>query len=120
MTITSSQTGGFTAAAFLLLRRSRFVQFAIWFLAKSFEFDGPGLSQAISATFARRETPIPTEAPDALTAAFAVDSVKQRQWTEFAANIMTKPASLAELVKTLAAFLMPHAEAARKLVEGNK
>ena len=92
----------------------------IWFLAKSFDFEGPGLSQAISATFTRRETPIPAEAPDALTAAFAGDSVKQRQWTEFAANIMTKPASLAELVRTLAAFLMPHAEAARKLLEGGK
>jgi hypothetical protein len=27
VTITSSQTGGFTAAIFLLLRRSRFVQY---------------------------------------------------------------------------------------------
>ena len=32
MTITSSQTGGFTAAAFLLLRRSRFVQSVAGFL----------------------------------------------------------------------------------------
>ncbi len=51
----------------------------IWILNRSFDFDDDRLARAIKATFERRETPIPTEIPDALTDAFAKDQEKQRQ-----------------------------------------
>ena len=86
----------------------------IWMLAKTREFTGGGLALAISATFERRRTSIPTEIPDALSEAFAADRAKQQQWNSFAANIQTAPPPLELIVAELRAFLMPHAlEAAR-------
>jgi predicted nucleotidyltransferase component of viral defense system len=52
----------------------------IWILSKSYTFDDDRLPRAIAATFARRKTAVPTEIPDALTAAFASDPNKQQQW----------------------------------------
>ena len=37
----------------------------IWILSRSFDFNDDRLARAITATFERRETPIPTEVPDA-------------------------------------------------------
>jgi hypothetical protein len=53
--------------------------------------------------------------PDALTPAFATDAAKQRQWTAFVEGIEENPGDLPETIAALASFLMPHAEAARKL-----
>jgi hypothetical protein len=53
------------------------------YLAERFEFDGPVLVEAIAATFERRGTPLPTALPAGLSAAFAIDQVKQTQWTAF-------------------------------------
>lgn len=85
----------------------------IWVLAKTYEFKGDGLARAIAATFARRKTEIPTELPDALTPAFAEDPAKIQQWNSFVADVAFQPGSLADVVRDLAAFLMPHAAAAR-------
>ena len=87
----------------------------IWVLARSTKFTGQDLPRAIKATFARRKTEIPTDRPDALTRAFADDPAKLQQWTSFIDDVAVKPGSLAEVVDTLAAFLMPHAHAARML-----
>ena len=87
----------------------------IWVLARSTKFTGQDLPRAIKATFARRKTEIPTDRPDALTRAFADDPAKLQQWTSFIDDVAVKPGSLAEVVETLAAFLMPHAQAARML-----
>lgn len=89
----------------------------IWILARAYEFADDRLARAIAATFARRKTDIPAEPPDALTPAFASDRVKQQQWTAFVEGIEVEPASLAEVVEALAAFLWPHAIAARQLAE---
>ncbi len=43
----------------------------VWALSKTHAFDADRLSRAIAATFTRRNTVVPTEAPDALTPAFA-------------------------------------------------
>jgi Nucleotidyl transferase AbiEii toxin, Type IV TA system len=82
-------------------------------LARSHMFDEDRLARAIAATLARRKTEIPVEVPDALTAAFAADPVKQRQWMAFVRDVAIDPGSLAELVEQLAAFLMPHVVQAR-------
>lgn len=85
----------------------------IWVLSRAHDFAGDALAKAIAATFARRKTDIPVQPPDALTQAFASDAAKQRQWTAFLQGIEAEPLPLADVVAGLAAFLMPHAQAAR-------
>jgi hypothetical protein len=58
-----------------------------------------------------------TRVPDALTSAFAEDAAKIQQWNSFVVNVASKPGSLAEIIKDLSAFLMPHAAAARELAK---
>ena len=85
----------------------------IWVLSRTSEFKGDSLARAIAATFARRKTEIPFEPPDVLTPAFADDAAKVQQWNAFVADVAFRPGTLADVIKALAAFLMPHAAAAR-------
>jgi len=89
----------------------------IWVLSRTSEFKDDNLARAIAATFARRKTEIPSEPPDALTPVFAADPAKIQQWNSFAADVSFQPGSIADVVRDLAAFLMPHAVAARLLAE---
>lgn len=82
-------------------------------LSRSYEFPGDALARAIAATFARRKTEIPVSLPDALTDDFASDPTKVQQWESFLQNVAVHPGPLSDVVKDLAKFLMPHAEAAR-------
>ena len=84
----------------------------IWALSRTYEFKGDDLPRAIVATFGRRKTAIPSAPPDALTPAFAKDPTKVQQWNSFVEDVAFRPGSLAEVVRNLAAFLMPHAVAA--------
>ena len=88
----------------------------IWILSRSFEFTDDRLARAIAATFARRDTPVPTVLPDALTPAFAADEQKQRQWKAFVEDLAQNPGDLASVVADLGQFLMPHAAAAARLI----
>lgn len=106
----------FHAMVFLGRANSRMKDFYdVWVLSRSRDFAGDDLARAIHATFERRRTEIPVDRPDCLTAAFATDAAKNQQWTSFVADVAVKPGSLAEVVQGLAAFLMPHARAARDL-----
>jgi len=87
----------------------------IWVLSRASEFTDDRLARAIAATFARRATEVPSELPDALTPAFATDAAKIQQWNAFVADVAFQPGALADVVKDLGAFLMPHAAAARSL-----
>ena len=87
----------------------------VWVLSKTHAFDADRLSRAIAATFARRNTVVPIEAPDALTPAFAADAPKQAQWRAFIAALELAPADLGVVVAELADFLTPHARAASAL-----
>jgi hypothetical protein len=87
----------------------------IWLLSRVYEFNDESLARAIAATFARRKTPVPKTAPDALTPAFAADLAKQQQWNAFLEAIDAKPVALADVVAQLADFLMSHAKAALDL-----
>jgi predicted nucleotidyltransferase component of viral defense system len=87
----------------------------IWVLSRASEFNDNRLARAIAATFARRKTEIPTELPDALTHAFATDAAKMQQWNAFVSDVAFQPGALADVVKDLGTFLMPHATAARSL-----
>jgi predicted nucleotidyltransferase component of viral defense system len=57
--------------------------------------------------------------PDALTPEFADDSLKQRQWVAFAADIEA-PAQLRTIIDELADFLMAAAKAARAAGDSDK
>jgi len=80
----------------------------VWFLAKRFEFDNAILRQAINATFARRQTPLP-ECPYPFSDSFATDAVKQTQWTAFLRrNGLTQvPSQFADVVFALKVFFEP-------------
>ena len=105
----------FQAMVALGLANSRLKDFYdIWILAQTFEFADDRLARAIAATFARRETEIPTEPPDGLTPAFARDPTKQQQWRAFVEDVAVNPGTLAQIIEDVAAFLMPHAAAAKK------
>jgi nucleotidyltransferase AbiEii toxin of type IV toxin-antitoxin system len=86
----------------------------IWILTKTFDFVPDRLARAIAATFARRQTVIPADQPDALTPDFAEDPQKQRQWAAFIADIDHAPRQLALVVGDLAPFLMDAAAAAHR------
>lgn len=87
----------------------------IWVLSRTHDFAGDSLARAIAATFARRETDIPSALPDALTPAFAADPAKIQQWNAFVPDVAFQPGSLQNVIADLSAFLMPHAAAARAL-----
>lgn len=55
----------------------------LWILAQHGTFSAPLLSQAIGQTFQHRQTPLPTQLPLALSAEFAQDPTKHRQWQAF-------------------------------------
>jgi predicted nucleotidyltransferase component of viral defense system len=85
----------------------------IWILSRTFQFAEDRLARAIAATFARRQTTIPTDPPDALTSAFANDPLKQRQWAAFAGDLNDAPKQLQTVTSDLTAFLMNAVVAAR-------
>jgi hypothetical protein len=75
-------------------------------LSRSFAFDGKLLAQAIRATFERRKTPLPSQLPVGLTAAFANNAMKQEQWAGFARKSgVGSPGDLASAVRAVAEFL---------------
>ena len=57
--------------------------FDLWVLLHDTTLDDAQLRQAIEATFARRQTPIPRTLPVGLGDAFAADAAKQGQWRAF-------------------------------------
>lgn len=60
--------------------------FDLWVLTNRSEFDAATLCKAITATFSRRGTTLPTSTPAGLSDEFAADSAKQAQWRGFAAK----------------------------------
>ena len=104
----------FQAMVMLGLANSRMKDFYdVWILSRSYAFDDDRLPRAIAATFERRGTAIPSEAPLALTQAFAFDSGKQRQWAAFVRDLAIDIPALETVVTDLAEFLMPNAQCAR-------
>jgi hypothetical protein len=87
-------------------------------LARDFDFDGELLVRAIRATFQRRNTPLPTSRPVALSQAFAEDGTKKTQWAGFVRKSgVSEVGSLAETVAAVRAFVeTPLAEAAHERV----
>ena len=88
--------------------------FDLWILARHTDFDGDILRKAVQATFDRRTTPLPTDAPFGLTAGFAQDAQKQAQWNAFLKKNKLEALSLDEVIAALRIFMLPIIEAASR------
>jgi hypothetical protein len=89
--------------------------FDIWILSREQTFTLSRMRRAVEATFTRRNTPLPSGRPTALTDAFLKDKAKADQWKAFL-NRMGLPKNLAdfdEVGEAIAGFLMAVIEAAR-------
>jgi len=98
------------------IANSRMKDFAdLDFLASQFEFDGPLLTTAITATFARRKTVIQLRTPMSLTAEFYENADKQKQWNGFIkkSKLAEQVPDLKSVCERLSKFLVPPYEAAR-------
>jgi len=78
--------------------------FDLWVLAQEPDIDAATLAKAIAATFARRGMDVPNAMPMGLTAMFAGDTVKQRQWAAFVGRNALQAPSLIEVVEHLVEF----------------
>lgn len=76
-------------------------------IAQRTTLDGATLAAAIAATFARRQTPLPTERPRALTSQFSEDPGKLRQWQAFLNKNRITACSLSVTVALLDLLLWP-------------
>jgi hypothetical protein len=81
-------------------------------IARRTGLDGSTLAAAIAATFARRQTALPTERPLALTKQFSENDVLQRQWQAFLNKNRITAGSLADTVALLNLLLWPPTEVA--------
>ena len=79
----------------------------VWMLTSTFDLDPDRIRQAISATFARRNTVIPKQVPDGLSDAFADDPAKQRQWNAFVRDLTRPVPQLGSVVADLRNRLVP-------------
>lgn len=96
------------AAVTLGLQNSRMKDFFyLHWLRQHQSFSGDLLIESITATFKRRETPIPAETPFALTDSFSGDSGKQLQWNAFRRKGKLSAPDLDEVIESLATFLTP-------------
>lgn len=81
----------------------------IWVLATTYTFEANELRNAIRSTFTRRDTPLPVEAPLALTAEFAEDSAKMAQWMAFVRKgklLANESLALSQIVPILEKLIM--------------
>jgi len=65
--------------------------------------DDTQLQQAVEATFARRQTPLPSNMPIGLSDDFAHDPVKRTQWRAFLNKNRLEPMDLGDVVRTIRA-----------------
>ena len=82
----------------------------IFQLRQSFEFERLRIAEAILATFANRQTEIPTDTPSALSSSFSKNPMRIKQWEEFKRkSIFFDPGTLPNVVKAVEDFVMPAA-----------
>ena len=91
-------------------RMKDFLDLAV--IAQRTVLDGATLAAAIAATFARRQTALPTERPLALTKPFSDDPTKLRQWQAFLTKNRIEAACLGDTVALLEDLLWPPTQVA--------
>jgi predicted nucleotidyltransferase component of viral defense system len=100
----------FQALVVLGIANSRMKDFFdLWILASVFDFEGLRLCRGIKATFERRETPLPSAPPLALTEEFYNNASKQVQWNAFLrkGRLKIEETDFRKVVLLLGNFLMP-------------
>lgn len=101
----------FEAMVKLKLLNSRLKDFYdLYTIACTTSFEEKQLRSAIHATFARRGTAVPVEAPVALTDAFSGSSDKIKQWTAFLKRSKLQAPDLAEVVAVNRSMVWPVVE----------
>lgn len=75
----------------------------LWFLSRSFEFDGTTLVSAIQATFNRRKTPVPNEIPTGLRDGFS--ALKTVQWNAFLRKNRLEKSGMTEVIHAIRKFV---------------
>ena len=96
----------FHAVASLGIANSRMKDFFdLWVLTRHSELEPTVLCRAITATFARRGTALPTNTPVGLSDEFADDGAKQIQWRAFTARNQLAAPALRVIVQHLRQFL---------------
>lgn len=70
----------------------------LWAIPRALDIGADELDAAITATFERRQTTIPTERPPALSSEMVDDEVKQRQWRAYAASVDLENVSLESII----------------------
>lgn len=73
----------------------------LWAIPRALDIGADDLDAAIRATFARRQTEIPTERSPGLSAEMVNDEVKQRQWRAYAASIELENVSLGSITEEI-------------------
>jgi hypothetical protein len=72
--------------------------FDLWVLLTEGSLESTELRQAVEATFARRQLPVPNTVPTGLSDTFAQDAVKRAQWTAFLKKNRLDALDLVEVV----------------------
>jgi predicted nucleotidyltransferase component of viral defense system len=86
----------------------------LWYLSRTYEFEGALLHDALQSTFTRRQTPFPADGlPLAFTDSFVDDVLKQRQWNAFLgkARLRRGQSALSAVIPQIRAFLQPPLQA---------
>jgi predicted nucleotidyltransferase component of viral defense system len=98
----------FEAVVKLGMANSRMKDFYdLWVLAQRFEFESANLAAAIHATFATRETVLPTSLPLALQTDFYKLPSKQAQWKAFLRKSgLSAESSLEQTIRVIREFVM--------------
>ena len=81
--------------------------FDLRYMAREFEFDGAQLSKAISATFKRRKTDIPSSRPIALCSQFSEDAAIRMRWSAFLNRSRLETVDLKTVADEIWEFLCP-------------
>jgi Nucleotidyl transferase AbiEii toxin, Type IV TA system len=106
----------FEAIVKLGMANSRMKDFYdLWVLAQRFQFESATLAAAIQATFATRETVLPTSLPLALQTDFYKLPRKQTQWKAFLRKSgLNAESSLEVTIRVVREFVMPIVEGISK------
>lgn len=108
-TMESTVAEKFQAMVNLGLPNSRMKDFYdIWFLSRSFDFNGETLIEAIEKTFEKRKMPIIRE-PTIFNPSFMKDDTKQVQWQGFIkkTKLTDTPIFFADVAADIKVFLQP-------------
>ena len=79
----------------------------LWAIPNVLSIEPDALDAAIAATFARRQTAIPSVAPPGLTTTFTDNRQKAEQWATYAESIGVEAVTLAQVVAAIWAYLGP-------------